>query len=52
MTKQSVIKSIDSIIGKLVHLNANIEGNQLQQSIREIARIRDRLMVKDLKVKK
>lgn len=52
MTTQSAIKQLETVIGKLSHLNFHIEGNQLQTAIREVANIRDRLQSKDLKVKK
>lgn len=52
MSPFEAVKSLESIIGRLTHLNANIEGNQLQEAIREVARVRDRVMVRDLKIKK
>lgn len=50
MTKQAAIKSLETVIGKLIHLNGNIQGNQLQEAIREVAHIRDRLQSNDLSV--
>lgn len=40
MTTQSALKSLETVIGKLSHLNYHIDGNQLQTAIREVARVR------------
>jgi hypothetical protein len=52
MTKQSALKQLETIIGKLSYLNYNIEGNQLQDAIREAASVRDRLQSNQLTVRK
>ena len=52
MTKQSALKQLETIIGKLSNLNYQIEGNQLQSAIREIAYTRDKLQSNQLKVRK
>ena len=51
MSKQSALKSLESIIGKLSSLNGQIQGNQLQTAIREVANVRDRVENGQLKVK-
>lgn len=50
--KQTTIKSLESILSKLIHLNSKIEGNQLQSAIREIAYVRDMIIRNELEVKK
>jgi hypothetical protein len=52
MTKQSAIKQLETIIGKLSHLNYHIEGNQLQEAIRETAYVRDRVQSNQLDIRK
>ena len=52
MTKQSALKQLETIIGKLSNLNYHIEGNQLQDAVREVAHVRDRLQSNDLEVRK
>lgn len=52
MSKQQALKSLESIIGKLSHLNYKIEGNQLQTAIREVAHVRDRVQKGDLEIRK
>ena len=52
MTKQSILNQLETIIGKLVHLNYHIEGNQLQDATREVAHVRDRMQRGDMEVKK
>jgi hypothetical protein len=47
--KAKTIKSLETIIGRLIHLNAVIPGNQLQEAIREVAHIRDRVQSGDIK---
>lgn len=51
MTKQQAIKSLESIISKLIHLNAKIEGNQLQDAINKVAYVRDKAEQGQLKIK-
>lgn len=43
MTKSSALKQLETIIGKLGHLNYHIEGNALQEAIRQTANVRNRL---------
>lgn len=52
MSKAALVKQLDTIIGKLSNLNYKIEGNQLQQAIRETANVRDRLQSNQLNVRK
>lgn len=52
MSKPSALKSLDAIIGKLSSLNYNIEGNALQQAIREVAHVRDKLQSNQLTIRK
>lgn len=52
MSKSSAIKQLETIIGKLSHLNYHIEGNQLQSATREVASVRDRLQSNQLSVRK
>jgi hypothetical protein len=45
MTKQSALKSLDTVIGKLMHLQYHIDGStSLQEAIREVAYVRDKLL--------
>jgi len=52
MRKQAVINQLETVIGKLSNLNYKIEGNQLQEIIREVARVRDRVAGNDLSLRK
>lgn len=52
MTKQAALKSLESIIGKLSNLNYHIEGNPLQEAIREVAYARDKLQSNQIEVRK
>jgi len=52
MTKQQVIKSLESVIGKLVDLNYKIDGNELQTAMREVAYVRDKLQTNKIKIRK
>jgi hypothetical protein len=52
MTKQSALNQLETIIGKLSHLNYHIEGNQLQDAIRETAYVRDKLQGNQLTIRK
>lgn len=52
MTKQSALKQLETIIGKLSHLNYQIEGNQLQTAIRETANVRNKVESNQLKIRK
>lgn len=51
MTKQSALKQLETIIGKLSRLNYHIEGNQLQEAIRATAYTRDKLQSNQLKLR-
>ena len=52
MTKQSALKQLETIIGKLSNLNYHIVGNQLQDAIREAAYVRDKLQSNQLEIRK
>jgi hypothetical protein len=52
MTKTSVIKQLETIIGKLSNLNYHIEGNQLQEAIRETSYCRDKVQSNQLTIRK
>lgn len=52
MTKQSALNQLETIIGKLSHLNYHIDGNQLQEAIRETAYTRDKLQSNQLSMRK
>lgn len=52
MSKQQILKSLESLIGKLSNLNYKIEGNQLQDAIRETAYVRDKLQTGQLTIRK
>jgi hypothetical protein len=51
-SKSSIIKQLDTVIGKLCHLNYKIEGNQLQTAIREVSYTKEKLQSNNLKVRK
>ena len=51
MTKQSALNSLDTVIGKLSHLNCNIEGNLLENAIKQVAYVRGKLIMSHTKVK-
>ena len=52
MTKQSALKQLETIIGKLSRLNYHIDGNQLQEAIRESAYVRDKLQSNQVELRK
>jgi len=52
MTKQSALKQLETVIGKLSQLNYHIEGNSLQSAIREVAYTRDKLESNQLSIRK
>jgi hypothetical protein len=52
MRKQQAEKMLETVIGKLSHLNYNIQGNQLQEAIREVADVLNRLKTGELKIRK
>ena len=52
MRKATAIKQLETIIGKLSNLNYVITGNQLQDAIREVAHVRDRLQSNTLEIRK
>lgn len=52
MTKQSALKQLETIIGKLSHLNYHIEGNNLEDAIKEVAYTRDNLRSNKIEVRK
>ena len=52
MSKAATIKTLDSIIGKLSHLNYKIEGNTLQTAIREVAYAKNLLETNQVKLRK
>lgn len=52
MKKRDALKSLETVIGKLSHLNFHIEGNQLQDAIRATAYVRDRLQSGELGIRK
>ena len=51
-SKSATLKQLETIIGKLSSLNYTIEGNQLQQAIREVAYVRDKLQSNQLTIRK
>lgn len=51
-TKLSLAKSLDSIIGRLMDINFKLEGNQLQDAMRSVAYVKDRLESGDIEIKK
>jgi hypothetical protein len=52
MSKQKTIKSLDSVIGRLIHIGSKLEGNQLQEAIREVAYVRDKLQSGQIDIRK
>lgn len=52
MTKQSAIKQLETIIGKLGKLAYHIEGNNLGDAISTIAYTRDKLQSGGIEVRK
>jgi hypothetical protein len=52
MTKSSALKQLDTIIGKLSHLNYHIQGNTLQSAIRDTAYARNLLQSSQVKIRK
>lgn len=50
--KTATVKQLENIIGKLSNLNYRIEGNVLRTAIREVARIRDKVISGELKMRK
>lgn len=54
MTRTAAIKQLETVIGKLTHIGYNIQGNshQLQEAIRNVARVRDLLQSKQITTKK
>jgi len=52
MSKQQAIKSLETIIGRLSNLNYRIDGNALQEAIREVAHARDKLQSGDIEMRK
>jgi hypothetical protein len=52
MSKAAIIKQLETVIGKLSSLNSKISGNQLQDAIRETARVRNRIQSGDLEIRK
>lgn len=51
-TKTTLINSLDSIIGRLIDINFKLEGNQLQEAIREIAHVKERVEKNEIEIKK
>lgn len=51
-TKTSIINSLDRIIGRLVDINFKLEGNQLQDAIREVAHIKENIERNYIEIKK
>lgn len=52
MTKKSALNQLETIISKLSKLNYHIDGNQLQQAIREADYVRNKLQGGLLDIKK
>lgn len=52
MSKSTTVKSLETIIGKLINVSSQIEGNQLQTAIREVSNVRDRVQSGQLPIKK
>lgn len=50
--KRKLIKQLDTIIDKLINVSSHLQGNQLQDAIREVYRIRDRIEVGNIALKK
>lgn len=52
MTRYQIIQQLETTIGKLSKLNYVIVGNQLQEAIREVANVRDRVRAHELNIRK
>lgn len=52
MTKQQAVKQLDTVIGKLIYISSNIQGNAFQTAIREVTFIRYRVESEQLTIKK
>jgi len=52
MNKSSALKQLDTIVGKLMKLNYNIEGSPLNEAIKEVAHVREKLFDTGFKMKK
>lgn len=50
--KAATLKQLETIIGKLSNLNYKIEGNQLQDAIRQVAYVRDKLQSNQITIRK
>lgn len=51
MTKYEAIQQLETVIGKLIHLNCQFEGNKLEAAIRNTVNIKEKLQGNQVKIK-